>query len=132
MFKVFELNVAAPLVPVVVNVIVPCFELNVLQSALDNAPLFVALAVGTFKVITGVVVLVATVELKSVPLVPKVNAATLVTVPPPPVEAIVIIPSAPVPVVVKVILLPSTNFILPPVADKVAVCELESEVFANV
>ena len=74
----------------------------------------------------------ATDELKSVPLVPKVKAATLVTVPPPPVEAIVIIPSAPVPVVVKVILLPSTNFILPPVADKVAVCEVESEVFANV
>ena len=77
----FELKVAAPLVPVVVKVIVPCFELNVLQSALDNAPLFDALAVGTFKVITGVVVLLATVELKSVPLVPIVKAATLVTVP---------------------------------------------------
>jgi len=70
---VFALNVAAPLVPVVVKVIVPCFELNVLQSAEANAPLFAALAVGTFKVITGVVVLVATVELKSVPLVPIVK-----------------------------------------------------------
>jgi len=88
---VFELKVAAPLVPVVVKVIVPCFELNVLQSALDKAPLFVALAVGTFKVITGVVVLVATLELKSVPLVPIVKAATLVTVPTPlpPTNAIV-------------------------------------------
>ena len=79
----FELKVAAPLVPVVVKVIVPCFELNVLQSALDNAPLFAALAVGTFKVITGVVVLVATVLDKSVPVVPSVNAATDVTVPTP-------------------------------------------------
>ena len=118
----FELKVAAPLVPVVVKVnplatiadgiiltltplpiiapvppvivkcavlelvILPivkadCLPLNVDQSALDNAPLFEALAVGTFKVITGVVVLVATVELKSVPLVPSVKAATLVTVP---------------------------------------------------
>ena len=118
----FELNVAAPLVPVVVKVIVPClllnvvqsaldkypltdvvaagidivfvvltngelnvktlsFPLNVVQSALDNAPRLVALAVGTFKVITGVVVPFATVELKSVPVVAKVNAATDVTVP---------------------------------------------------
>ena len=55
--------------------------LNVVQSALDNAPLLAALAVGTFKVITGVVVLFATLELKSVPVVPIVNAATDVTVP---------------------------------------------------
>ena len=87
----FEVNVAAPLVPVVVNVIVPCFELNDDQSALDNAPLFVALAVGTFKVITGVVVLFATVELKSVPVVPIVNAATDVTVPPLEGEVFVIV-----------------------------------------
>ena len=79
----FEVNVAAPLVPVVVNVIVPCFELNVVQSALDKAPLFVALAVGTFKVITGVVVPVATVLDKSVPVVPNVKADTLVTEPVP-------------------------------------------------
>jgi hypothetical protein len=75
----------------VVKVIVPCFELNVLQSALDNAPRFAALAVGTFKVITGVVVPLATLELKSVPLVPIVKADTLVTVPTPlpPTNAIV-------------------------------------------
>ena len=77
----FALKVAAPLVPVVVSVIVPCFELNVLQSALDKAPLLAALAVGTCKVITGVVVPFATVELKSVPVVPIVRAATEVTVP---------------------------------------------------
>ena len=57
--------------------------LNVDQFAEDKAPLFVAEAVGTFKVITGVVVPVATVLDKSVPVVPKVNAATEVTVPTP-------------------------------------------------
>ena len=51
------------------------------QSLLDNAPLFVEDAVGTFNVITGVVVPVATDELKSVPVVPNVSAATEVTVP---------------------------------------------------
>ena len=55
--------------------------LNVVQSAALNAPLFVAEAVGTFNVITGVVVPLATVDDKSVPVVPSVNAATLVTVP---------------------------------------------------
>ena len=55
--------------------------LNVDQSAELKAPLFVAEAVGTFKVITGVIVPFATVELKSVPVVPNVKAATLVTVP---------------------------------------------------
>ena len=54
--------------------------LNVVQSAELNAPRLVAEAVGTFKVITGVVVLLATVELKSVPVVPNVSADTLVTV----------------------------------------------------
>jgi hypothetical protein len=44
-------------------------------------PLAVAEASGTFKVITGVVAPLATEELKSVPVVPKVKAATLVTVP---------------------------------------------------
>ena len=48
-----------------------------------SAPRFVADAVGMFKVITGVVVLFATVELTSVPVVPKVSAETLVTVPEP-------------------------------------------------
>ena len=55
--------------------------LNVLQSVELKAPLLVADAVGTCRVITGVVVPLATVELRSVPVVPKVNAATLVTVP---------------------------------------------------
>ena len=75
------INVEGPLEPVVVSVNAPCFELKVAQSAALNAPLFTALAVGTFKVITGVVVLFATVDDKSVPIVPKVRAATLVTVP---------------------------------------------------
>ena len=44
--------------------------------------LFAADAVGTLSVITGVVVPFATVLLKSVPVVPNVNADTLVTVPP--------------------------------------------------
>lgn len=57
------------------------FELNVDQSVADNKPLLVIEAVGIFKVIVGVVVPFATVLLKSVPLVPKVKAATAVTVP---------------------------------------------------
>ena len=56
--------------------------LKVVQSAALNAPRLVADAVGTLSVMTGVVVLLATVELRSVPVVPKVKAATLVTVPP--------------------------------------------------
>jgi len=55
--------------------------LNVDQSAALNAPRFVADAVGIFSVITGVVVPVATDDATSVPVVPMVNAATLVTVP---------------------------------------------------
>ena len=57
--------------------------LKVVQSAALNAPRLVAEAVGTFSVITGVVVPLATVEERSVPVVPKVNAATEVTVPEP-------------------------------------------------
>ena len=57
--------------------------LNVVQSVELTAPRLLADAVGTFRVITGVVVLFATVELKSVPVVPKVSAATDVTVPVP-------------------------------------------------
>ena len=60
-----------------------CLLLNVVQSVELNAPLLVADAVGTFRVIIGVVVPVATEELRSVPVVPKVIAATLVTVPEP-------------------------------------------------
>ena len=50
MFSVLAINVAAPLDPVVVSVIVSCFALNVLQLAELNAPLFVADAVGKLKV----------------------------------------------------------------------------------
>lgn len=72
--------------PLIVLIFVPlisaaCLPLNVDQSAADSAPRLVADAVGTFSVMTGVLVPVATVEDKSVPLVPRVNAATLVTVP---------------------------------------------------
>lgn len=55
--------------------------LKVFQSAELKAPLLAAEAVGIFKVITGVVVPLATVELTSVPVVPNVKAATEVTVP---------------------------------------------------
>jgi hypothetical protein len=75
------MKVEEPLEPLVVSVIVSCLLLKVVQSVELNAPLLVALAVGTFNVITGVVVLLATVELKSVPVVPNVRADTLVTVP---------------------------------------------------
>ena len=57
--------------------------LNVVQSAALKAPRLLAEAVGTFNVITGVVVPLATVEVRSVPVVPKVSAATEVTVPDP-------------------------------------------------
>ena len=50
--------------------------LNVVQSAGLRTPRLVADAVGTFNVITGVVVGLATVELRSVPEVPKVSAET--------------------------------------------------------
>jgi len=67
----------------VTEVIVPLpLLLKVVQSVDDNTPRLVAEAVGTFSVITGVVVPLATVDVKSVPLVPSVSAATLVTVPP--------------------------------------------------
>ena len=62
-------------------VTVPTLLLKYDQSAELNTPRFDALAVGTFNVITGVVVPVATLELKSVPIVPNFNAATDVTVP---------------------------------------------------
>lgn len=55
--------------------------LNVVQSVDDRAPRLVADAVGTFNVMTGVVVPVVTDDDKSVPVVPMVKAATLVTVP---------------------------------------------------
>lgn len=79
-----------PVNPTLVTVPEPLL-LNVVQSAELKTPRLLADAVGTFNVITGVVVAVATVELRSVPDVPKVSAATLVTVPdpPPPVELMV-------------------------------------------
>ena len=55
--------------------------LNVVQSVEDKAPRLDADAVGTFRVITGVVVPFATLELRSLPVVPRVIAATDVTVP---------------------------------------------------
>lgn len=72
--------------PLMVLMFVPltsaaCLPLNVDQSALLNAPRLAADAVGTFKVMTGVEVPVATVDARSVPAVPSVSAATLVTVP---------------------------------------------------
>ena len=81
MFKVLPINVAAPPVPEVVRLIGFCLELNDVQSVEDRAPLAEPEAVGIFKVITGVVVPVATVEDTSAPVVPKVKAATDVTVP---------------------------------------------------
>jgi hypothetical protein len=50
MLRVFDINVLAPLEPVVVKVIVLCLLLNVVQSLEDNAPRFVADAVGKLKV----------------------------------------------------------------------------------
>ena len=74
------LDVKIELAVTLVTVPLPLL-LNVVQSAELKAPLLDADAVGTFKVITGVVVPVAIVELKSVPVVPNVKALTLVTVP---------------------------------------------------
>ena len=62
--------------------------LNVDQSVELNTPRLVAEAVGTFSVITGVVVPLTTDDERSVPVVPKVSAATEVTVPPPPPLAV--------------------------------------------
>ena len=57
--------------------------MNVLQSAALSTPRLLAEAVGTFRVMTGVLVPVATVELRSDALVlVRVSAATLETVPP--------------------------------------------------
>jgi len=53
--------------------------LNVVQSAAVRAPRLLADALGTLSVITGVVVEFATVLVKSEPVVPSVNAATLLT-----------------------------------------------------
>lgn len=55
--------------------------LNVVQSAAVSKPRLVADDEGKLSVMTGVVVPVATVDVASVPVVPKVSAATDVTVP---------------------------------------------------
>ena len=55
--------------------------LNVVQSPVLKTPLTEADAVGTLSVITGVVVPLATELERSVPVVARVSAATLVTVP---------------------------------------------------
>ena len=67
------LDVKIELAVTLVTVPLPLL-LKVVQSAELKAPLLDADAVGTFKVITGVVVPVAIVELKSVPVVPNVKA----------------------------------------------------------
>ena len=93
-----EDETSVPVVPKVsaaTDVTVPePLPLNVVQSAAVSAPRLVADADGRLSVMTGVVVPVATVDETSVPVVPKVNAATEVTVPLPPVAAIVIEPDA--------------------------------------
>jgi hypothetical protein len=66
-------------VPVTLVTVPDPLLLNVVQSAELKAPRLDAEAVGTFRVITGVVVGFATVELRSVPAVPNVRAATEVT-----------------------------------------------------
>ena len=72
------LDVILPVVPLTLVTLL----LKVDQSVELKAPRLEAEAVGTFKVMTGVVVLLATVDDKSVPVVPSVKADTLVTVPP--------------------------------------------------
>ena len=99
--RVLVIKVADPEFPVVVRVIALCFELNVLQSVELKAPLLVAEAVGTFNVITGVVVPVATVLVISVPVVPIVNAETDVTVPT--LQVLSALKSKAVPLIVKVL-----------------------------
>jgi len=78
--KVSPLTVPVPVTLLTEPLPLPLL-LNVVQSAEVNAPLLVADASGTFRVMTGVVVLFATVLERSVPDTPSVNAATLVTVP---------------------------------------------------
>ena len=87
-------NPVVPPLMVVTPVVELNLLLNVVQSVDVNAPLLVAEAFGTFKVMTGVVVLFATVDVKFVPVVPIVKAATSVTVPVPGI----------VPLAIKVIL----------------------------
>lgn len=94
-------------VPVTLVTVPEPLLLKVVQSAELNTPRLVADAVGTFSVITGVVVLLATDDERSVPDVPKVSAATEVTVPPPPLAEELIVWFGQVPVMVT--LVPATK-----------------------
>ena len=76
----FATVIIPPVKPTLVTLPLPLL-LNVVQSVELNAPRLEAEAVGTCSVITGVVVPFATVLDRSVPVVPSVSAATLVTVP---------------------------------------------------
>ena len=88
-----------PVKPTLVTVPEPLL-LKVVQSVELNAPRLAAEAVGTCSVMTGVVVPFATVLDRSVPLVPRVSAATLVTVPPDPVaDSVPAAKATPVPIV---------------------------------
>ena len=85
MFEVIEPPPSPNLIPLTVRSL-----LNVLAPAnvwvpVVTTPRAVEDASGMFKVITGVLVPVATDEVMSVPVEPTVKAATLVTVPPLPV-----------------------------------------------
>lgn len=99
-------------------------------TARVNAPVpFGTIATSTFAAAlvavidtTGTVAFGAEVFTPSVKLVSQAH----------PVLAIVTIPSAPVQVVVRVILAPSTNLTLPPVAERATVCEVASLVFVIV
>ena len=76
-------EVMRPAVPETLVTVPEPLLLKAVQSAALNTPRLVADAVGRFSVMTGVVVELATVEETSVPVVPRVNADTLVTVPVP-------------------------------------------------
>lgn len=58
-----------------------CLLLNLVQSEADKTPLLVTEALGILSIMTGVEVPVTTEEDKSLPVVPSVNAAKLVTAP---------------------------------------------------
>ena len=79
--EVFTVIVLLELVKPVEKVKADCFALKVEKSAALKAPLLLADAVGIFNVMVGLVVPFATDEAMSVPVVPNVNAFTLVTVP---------------------------------------------------
>ena len=72
MFSVFDINVAAPELPVVDRVIADCLLLKVVQSVLERAPLLVAEAVGKLNVCVSVTDDI----LKSVPDVPTAKYCT--------------------------------------------------------